>query len=213
MDRNNIDNNWYITSNDNDCYPSSIINKIEKFSSFTNGWHYGEGESFDQKTINDAKEICIFLYDHLIYSIDVFPGFSGELLVKLYFDTSAVEVFFKKDKLPNYIVLDKSDNELFASADFTINDLKKQLLQQRQRWTILESYPYTTTKEGTKDLTALHLKTRPEMEESRLSHANVQIGFLGECVSILEKTSPSTPILLYTSNLARTYYLLGVSLI
>ncbi|MEX8548326.1 MAG: hypothetical protein V5804_12055 [Mucilaginibacter sp.] len=182
---------------------NSIFKKLDTFLTFKKGWHYGEGEIFNIETIDRSKNLCFYLYNMLFTSIDVFPGFDGEVLIKIYFLNSAVEIFVKNDNKFHFSIMDKEDNDLYQSDILSIEGLKKELIHQRTQWSLSEFYPYTIMKQKEKDSTAWPLGVKTEYP---LLIQNVQLNCQVERVAILETISQNTPILQCISNSVGTYY-------
>jgi hypothetical protein len=199
----NLITSFYILNKNN--YP--VLDKIKSFRSFSKGWHYDEGEVFNIDTINVSLEIAIFLYNNLFFSLDVFPGFNGEIMVKAYVNNRSLQVFIEK-KNYYFIIEDFEGHELFESDSLDLKSLKSEILIKRNilfnQWSISESYPSsTTTIEKKKGLRALPSKTRPKkkVEEYPLYVQNAPKKSQKEFACILKESIPNIPTLQYSGNL------------
>ena len=64
---------------------TGTIAKIHHFATFKKGWHYTEGEVFEQSVLDKAVDLAEYATG-LEFETDAFPGTGGGVMITLYWD-------------------------------------------------------------------------------------------------------------------------------
>lgn len=70
---------------------AEILDKIESFISFEDGWSYQEGVAFSRQAVDSAKTIAAWLDHYGFKTLDAFPGLNGEIRVTAYIGNHYLE--------------------------------------------------------------------------------------------------------------------------
>jgi hypothetical protein len=118
-------------------YPT--VTKIKNFLELETGWHYGEGLSFSQSTIDDAIRFHHEVTRQAFFSTDAFPGLNGEVLLTVYYYDYYLEFTFE---LNGNIIFyqEKDDEEVHYQEDLTFEEAITKLRGFREEtWNTSES--------------------------------------------------------------------------
>lgn len=203
----NLDTHFYIFDFKN---ASPIFKKIQSFKKLGEGWHYGEGRKFSAEVIKCAEDLAGYLSNNLFNKLNAFPGLDGEIMIKTYFPTSAIEITINSDLKANFMVETRAGEQLFESDTVSIADLKRQILSHRYtnfEWNSLEYSPSLITTLPTNDLLVSLSKTpqKPSGVVYRSYVKNAQKAIPLQFVSTSEKSTANSQILQSTGSFNLVY--------
>ena len=77
------------------------IERLERFATYPNGWHYGEGIAFGAETIAHARRLITQFAEAEVLiddvSVEVFPGLDGSIAVSLYVNQQTVNIYVRDE--------------------------------------------------------------------------------------------------------------------
>jgi hypothetical protein len=157
-------------------------NKILGFKKLPIGWHYGQGVSPLQSTIDKALQLHQKASDSGFRETDAFPGINGEIQVTLYQNQTYLEFTINDDQSITY-VKEEGDQEVEYKENLSINDAisiiqsNKSKLEERECPTFELSVASTMTNEesGFLVLPLNHLVTEPVYRCSESNAQNKQV--------------------------------------
>lgn len=114
----NSSNNVYIAH-----APETTRDKIRRFGSLQEGWHYGEGTNFPTVVLELALGLEAFARDQGFMKTDAFPGTAGEVRITLYEGHTYLEFTIETDSSVTY-VREKDSAELEYREHMSIEDAK-----------------------------------------------------------------------------------------
>lgn len=166
MIQNSQVNAFYILSD----IPNPTIGKVYNFKNLKDGWHYGEGISFQNSTIDNAISLIKQAVKLAFYATDAFPGLDGEIMCTIYFRDHYLEFIIESDGSITF-VREEGDEEVCYQEGLSLQDAKEKIKEFRnETWNIYESsiQNIIMTHENT-DSRVLHSGTPEVCQVSQLS--------------------------------------------
>ena len=173
--------------------------KIRRFGEFENGWHYGEGVSFEQSVLDNAIALNREAIRLAFYETDAFPGTDGEVMLVVYSGDYDLEFVFERDGSVTFCH-ERGDEEICYRERLSLQDAR----------TIIAKFREKTWKEsgflasgfmivGEAGLEVLHSGTPEMTQESRLLAENVYSNLEEPSVDISKGTIPESrqPLLFF----------------
>lgn len=192
---------------------NATIQKIKSFKNLKEGWHYGEGVSFNDENINCAIDLCEFLLNNSFIKIDAFPGFNGEIRITAYPLDYYFEITLDENKNVSLLIENGNDKEIFRIENQNCESIKKLIIEQRDSllWNTPEYLHYITTTVTGNDSTALRLRTHHQNLEAGFQSivSNVPTSLQIASVNIYALNSQNEPIQQFSGNLKGRYFQLA----
>lgn len=123
---------------------NDAINMVESFREFRRGWNFGNGESFNDEIINDAKSLLssAAVLTSSDIKTDAFPGDNGEIRVCFYFRKSNnsleyLEFTLESNKKITY-VHENNDDEKKYIDDLSLSEAVTFLSGEVKEWKLSE---------------------------------------------------------------------------
>jgi len=66
----------------------SPFQRLDEFEQYENGWNYGKGVAFDDKTIEAARFLSMMLSERKVH-FQCFPGPEGQIRITVYNDNDS----------------------------------------------------------------------------------------------------------------------------
>lgn len=192
---------------------NATIQKVKSFKNLKEGWHYGEGASFNDKNINCAIDLCEFLLNNSFIKIDAFPGFSGEIRITAYPLDYYFEITLDDNENVSLLIENGNDQEIFRIENQNCESIKKLIIEKRDSllWNTPEYLHYITTTVLGNDSTALRLRTHHQNLEAGFQSivSNAPLSLQAASVNIYALNSQSEPIQQFSGNLKGRYFQLA----
>ncbi|MBS9525889.1 hypothetical protein KI659_17850 [Litoribacter alkaliphilus] len=124
----------------------AVKEKIDSFKNFSSGWHFGEGEIFDEDILRQAKDLISFFNQNYFVRFDTFPGLNGEVMVTTYPKDNYFEVIIESDGSFQLVIENSDEEEIYSNEFDNLGELKHIILQESRKllWSGSESFPNTT---------------------------------------------------------------------
>ena len=97
--------------------------KIRGFQEYGSGWHFGEGNAFDDKAIQEALALNAELLGAYFLRTDAFPGLSGEIQVTAYLGDDCFEFTRETDGTWAF-VHERLDEDIACAEDLSFDEVK-----------------------------------------------------------------------------------------
>jgi len=92
-----------------------MIEKIQSFGNFTQGWSFGEGVPFAPSILLKAMQLIKTAHALGFAETDAFPGLNGEVLVTIYLEADYWEFTIEPDETVTF-AYEKNDKTLIYCA-------------------------------------------------------------------------------------------------
>lgn len=178
-----------------------VIDKINSFRDFKEGWHFGEGVVFSEDNISFAINLANFMAQNLFLKLDAFPGFNGEIMVTAYPEKYYFEFIVESPNQIEFKIEDENDNEVYATTINNLPSLKETIINQRNifLWNTLGYSPSIIMTRQKGDLKAFPLETQ-QVGESQSSNVNAWLRYQDANVTIYQPNIRQPQAPLYSSN-------------
>ncbi len=82
---------------------------LDLFGDYKKGWYYGDGESFDEKTIECARDAIKTLLQIGFDEVEYYPGLIGDIFIEA--TISSIEFFITVNKDCTYQIYHEDSDE------------------------------------------------------------------------------------------------------
>lgn len=111
--------------------PCATVKKIHGFKKLEKGWHYGEGELFEDSILDNAASLIQEAFDLAFYTTDAFPGLNGEVICTIYYGDHYLEFILEPDDSITFS-REKGDEEICYQEELSLQGAKEKIRQFRK---------------------------------------------------------------------------------
>lgn len=189
----------------------ATLTKINDFALLEEGWHFGDGEKFDRKTILRARDALQIFKSNFFFETDAFPGFKNDLRITAYRENIYIE--FTINDLNDFDFTVEINKQPFIELEFkSLDELEVNLLKlQLFLWNCSsESYRQFITILNEKVLTAWPSEIAPKVLEGGYQslNTNVRGKIIAKYASTCKQnTNPLGSDLMFFGNSTSSYFL------
>ena len=106
---------------------SIATDKIISYQTYSDNWHFGEGESFNKEVIDISLKVLDLYNDCFFNQIEIFPGFNGQVLIILYDNYSnTLEVTINKNLKIDFLIIN-NEEEKQSLEQISFDELEKEI--------------------------------------------------------------------------------------
>jgi len=113
--------------------------KIRGFKELQDGWHYGEGVSFDDTILDDAISLNQEAINLAFFDTDAFPGLDGEIMLTIYWGEHYLEFTLEPNGCATFY-REESDEEIYYQEGLPFREIKAKIGEfRKETWRESES--------------------------------------------------------------------------
>ena len=107
-------------------YPTE--RKLQEFKNLQNGWHYGEGVSFQQAIIDNTISLHQEAIRLTLFETNAFPGLNGEIMLAIYSGVHYLEFTLEPDDSVTFY-REKDNEEICYQEELSLDKAKVKIEQ------------------------------------------------------------------------------------